>query len=338
MRVRPSPPSREGSPNASRLSHARSSPPSERGQPKSGRHHGTPDDKRRETSDFGLAIRPAIRQNVAVQYVAARLAAGARSPSHPAFQAGRGHSELIPKRDVRNSEHKSPQDFGREGDGVRFFGAEFDSPHGTERGSEGGNLVPWNALLKCIVAGLVWSFVIAWIATLASPRSFGVPSDLAWAGAPPLGWPRESESFLDSRPRINLRGLGVYEIAPRAKGITSPPGPGLIAAGFPFLVVHARTGTRRVWDGSPVDDLPVALGALPLPDALPSAQRLTRGLPYAPLWRGLVANTVFWASALFAFRSGVSRVRRLRNNGRCPQCRHTVLPSQRVCPECGGGL
>ena len=69
-----------------------------------------------------------------------------------------------------------------------------------------------------------------------------------------------------------------------------------------------------------------------------SPEFVLRAVPYKPIWRGLIANTVLFAITwlvLFEFTRSVIYRRRL-HNGICPKCRYERRGEfDRPCPECG---
>lgn len=104
--------------------------------------------------------------------------------------------------------------------------------------------------------------------------------------------------------------------------------------GFPFICLYKW---QEETDG-------VLHGAIPLPDPnghmqhWPGAES-TRGLPYLPIWPGLIANTAFWGGAWWCvlFVPGMVRRRNRVRRGRCPSCGYDLSAGQAggVCPECG---
>lgn len=64
---------------------------------------------------------------------------------------------------------------------------------------------------------------------------------------------------------------------------------------------------------------------------------LTMRVPVRPIWPGLLANTVFYAGALFGVLVclRVWRTRRRRARGRCVACNYQLGEGISVCPECG---
>ncbi len=61
-------------------------------------------------------------------------------------------------------------------------------------------------------------------------------------------------------------------------------------------------------------------------------------LPYCPLWRGILANTIFFATAIPLTRYLIGMPRRVYrfNRGRCPRCAYDLAHDYRSgCPECG---
>ncbi len=86
---------------------------------------------------------------------------------------------------------------------------------------------------------------------------------------------------------------------------------------------------------------PNRVGGIPLPKSWnPPLTRSTtaRALPYSPVWRGLLADTGFyaalWAVLLIGF-PGLRQRRRVRK-GRCPACAYDLKGNLADgCPECG---
>ena len=60
-------------------------------------------------------------------------------------------------------------------------------------------------------------------------------------------------------------------------------------------------------------------------------------VPMAPVWPGLLANTLFYAALTLALLMGLRswRTRRRRKRGRCVACGYELGESVGVCPECG---
>ncbi|MEQ8844716.1 MAG: hypothetical protein RIB58_07660 [Phycisphaerales bacterium] len=59
--------------------------------------------------------------------------------------------------------------------------------------------------------------------------------------------------------------------------------------------------------------------------------------PLRPIWPGLLANTLFYATIILALLVGLrlTRIRRRRKRGRCIACAYELGQSISVCPECG---
>lgn len=63
-------------------------------------------------------------------------------------------------------------------------------------------------------------------------------------------------------------------------------------------------------------------------------------LPYCPLWPGLIANTLIFATSWWALVATPIAIRRVlrRRRGLCPACGYDCSASGMVCPECGAGV
>ncbi len=67
-----------------------------------------------------------------------------------------------------------------------------------------------------------------------------------------------------------------------------------------------------------------------------------RIIPYRPIWRGFVVNTLLYATILWLLIHGPFGVRRFRGflrmkRGLCPKCAYPMGEST-VCTECGCAL
>ena len=135
-----------------------------------------------------------------------------------------------------------------------------------------------------------------------------------------------------SDPVFRVRGVAF----PPHSGLRAPPARMNLAYGWPLVAVWyglqwidiARTPSQyEVW------------GALDLGPADVSGTTLPRVLPYRPIWRGVLINTLFYAVLLWLLIPGPFVLRRLirLKRGRCPKCGYDLrgqLPGA-GCPECG---
>ena len=60
-------------------------------------------------------------------------------------------------------------------------------------------------------------------------------------------------------------------------------------------------------------------------------------IPYFPIWPGLLANTLFYATMTLALLAALrlNRTRRRRKRGRCIACGYKLGDGVTTCPECG---
>ncbi len=60
-------------------------------------------------------------------------------------------------------------------------------------------------------------------------------------------------------------------------------------------------------------------------------------LPLRPIWPGLIANTLFYATLAIAVLASLRlvRIRRRRKQGRCIACAYELGQGVDICPECG---
>jgi hypothetical protein len=106
------------------------------------------------------------------------------------------------------------------------------------------------------------------------------------------------------------------------------PSISVTAAGWPFLCVkdvHLNTSP-----GPPEFHGVIQLGA---------NRRDLYGLPWLPIWRGLLLNALFYAPIPLLFHAGWGALRRdyRRRLGLCARCGYDVRGSAAAaCPECGG--
>lgn len=137
----------------------------------------------------------------------------------------------------------------------------------------------------------------------------------------------------------------------------------IVQYGWPFLsheahgAVHGLTSPSII-NGSESQQVAGALilkvsstptipifGRSPFPNTPPAAMSFTLTtiasrtyLPYAPLWRGLLYNTLFYALIFFILTStkrAYRHARRLRK-GKCPICAYDLKFDNTIgCPECG---
>ena len=120
------------------------------------------------------------------------------------------------------------------------------------------------------------------------------------------------------------------------------------AEGWPWraLATECRHNarTQSVYSMPDLDDCPPT-GALVIPGAARREYRLLSGfdlwLPLLPLWRGLIANTLFYTLLVWLLRRGFVRLRgwRRRRRGRCGWRGGSGYDLSgsvgTVCPECG---
>lgn len=116
------------------------------------------------------------------------------------------------------------------------------------------------------------------------------------------------------------------------------------AAGFPFrsLMMHqiARWRPQPLYPERPRLSVESTHSGFVLEKVGPKSAgpRFDRYLPYQPIWRGLIANTLVYSVLfLIPLASFVlsRRVRRIRT-GRCVQCRYNLRSNTSArCPECG---
>jgi len=188
----------------------------------------------------------------------------------------------------------------------------------------------------CVVAGGLWSLLLAWLLVLAVPRSASRPLSLrasdAWLARTfltPLGREQSHAGF--SRVQLD-RGFGVVELRADLGGFSMSEGERIVLAGWPLLAFY---GSPPNTSFSTSFLVPVP-GTLPLPRGMPSQHVTTGGLPGAPLGLRALGNTLFWAIVFFA----MALVRRVpafmrRRQGRCAHCAQQLLPGAAICPECG---
>ena len=125
------------------------------------------------------------------------------------------------------------------------------------------------------------------------------------------------------------------------------------AHGWPFLALRSRLRLAPIAarEGNHADQLEYGI-QLPLgrktaydfwtasPPSLNGPWSGWRALPLRPIWRGLVANVLFWAVTLWAVVIGPIEIRKhlRKRRGRCPQCAYDLKANLRAsCPECGWG-
>lgn len=72
--------------------------------------------------------------------------------------------------------------------------------------------------------------------------------------------------------------------------------------------------------------------------AAPSPTNRPYVLPYRPIWRGMLANTLGFGALWWAMLLGPGKVKRLlrRRGGRCTKCNYKLRGLEKdLCPECG---
>lgn len=138
--------------------------------------------------------------------------------------------------------------------------------------------------------------------------------------------------------------------ADRVRGLQTHPGAFPtqedVAVGWPFLAFHAhRAATPFALPGPSIPPKPRWTNAFHLPEAKvtqPDGSRLTVRpvMPYAPLWKGVVANTAIFAASWWVVLAGVGQVPSWIRAGKglCPACGYDLrTQADAGCPECGHG-
>ena len=110
-----------------------------------------------------------------------------------------------------------------------------------------------------------------------------------------------------------------------------------------FVMRDDPSGTSD--DGDPYVEAPPTFSyGIVLPNQPIPSQRTFhkhRVLPFAPLWPGLVINTLFYAGLLWLLIPGPFVLRRIIRNkrGLCVKCAYDLRGAEHeACPECGTGV
>jgi len=205
-----------------------------------------------------------------------------------------------------------------------------------------------------LLFGAIVSFAVA-LACLrlpvhSYPAPWLYPSEADWKAIEPLGYPRKPSKSMDACT-YDWRGFGVrghevwYRVAltqstsPKAVLQVSPIAS--VESGWPFRCLHGGRSIRRevaeAWiDGQALNyehqDSRVWMVSL---DHHPHEAFL----PQAPIWTGVILNTVFFGTVLWFSLSAPFALRRyLRIRAkRCPGCAYPMGVSDR-CTECGALL
>lgn len=117
-----------------------------------------------------------------------------------------------------------------------------------------------------------------------------------------------------------------------------------LAAGWPFLAFTGSIDFATAID--PTNDWLFRGDVLKLPrrtwkQSSVVVRSETRLIPLHPLWPGLLANSLLFATAWYTAIAGSSRLRRAHRRRRCQctQCKYDLrgTPAGALCPECGTG-
>jgi len=123
----------------------------------------------------------------------------------------------------------------------------------------------------------------------------------------------------------------------------------LLRYGFPFMSHEAHAAYQPI-SASAGSQNELRASGIRIRSSLPSTPNLFAqhdlyfsfsklvSLPYSPLWRGLLYNTLFYALIFFAFTSTKRAFRHARRvrKGKCPICAYDLQYDNTLgCPECG---
>jgi hypothetical protein len=195
------------------------------------------------------------------------------------------------------------------------------------------------ALLSLALGG-VTTVAVAWYCSARSRQPFPPPikASRPWPCPVPTDWPATASEFratqgfgLDSEAAW-IRTSGSKDFSHLAR---------VHHAGWPFraLSTHQTLAPSRWWVVETVNsrDTEGWVGAFAVPGWVPRPPAgPARVFPILPLWGGLVADIVLFASAwlLLSMLPTLAVRRRRRRRGCCGHCGHP-LPGSLLCPECG---
>ncbi len=151
----------------------------------------------------------------------------------------------------------------------------------------------------------------------------------------------------DSTPEAIVPDLGASKLFPwSSKGAGWPEYGGrcIEARGWPFLAlcctvvpIDNTSGASAIPIGASIEG-GVEIAAIRMPRGL-SGFDGPAALPYRPIWRGVVKDTVILGAAwwLAGWACRITRSRCLRRAGRCPDCAYDLRDTavDAPCPECG---
>lgn len=200
------------------------------------------------------------------------------------------------------------------------------------------------SVLALLVTGAILTVASAWASAYWSPvpaLAVSLPGP-HWPAAPPPGWPeRPTDLVTASALGVTWRGAttahawGLDQDAARRQWAMS--------AGLPFralgCVRNMEPTTSAAQGFHWVESGPQTPGGWREGISVGrTGSRSRRVLPLQPVPAGFLADTVAWAAAVWALRSGARwlRGRWRRRRGTCAACGHTLLPGS-ACPECGAG-
>lgn len=220
-----------------------------------------------------------------------------------------------------------------------------------------------------LLMGIVCTIVVAWaIRYLAPPMTIRTSAAIALdrstnpsslADSQPIGWPcRVPDDWpRGGKPQLCFRSQGIsheewrwQQRSAQDRPDSDPTYPFLsweldyVEVGLPFKALAASRGRSDrydVVDGTKRTQTMVFkhgyLRSHPT-DRLGNVGVLNSGVPFDPLWVGLLADSVVFATVLFGIRQAFvwHRVRRRQRSDCCVHCGFSArgLPTS-VCPECG---